>query len=169
MIATIVLTTKIVYLRRSNLDGIQMAPVPTLNAGDLVVMDNLACHKIPSVVRAIRAAGAHVLFLPPYSPNLNPIKQAFAKIKRRLRNAAARTRDSQSCYTKVGTETTILYCFPEASLLVELYVDPRQEFEFHQSLCQPRFLHLLRDRAKRSRLPLLLHQRQEPCLRTCEV
>ena len=68
--------------------------VPTLRAGDLVVMDNLACHKNPSVLRAIRAAGAHVLFLPPYSPDLNPIEQAFAKIKHQLRNAAARSRET---------------------------------------------------------------------------
>ena len=68
--------------------------VPTLCTGDLVVMDNLACHKNPSVLRAIRAAGAHVLFLPPYSPDLNPIEQAFAKIKHRLRNAAARSRET---------------------------------------------------------------------------
>ena len=68
--------------------------VPTLRAGDLVVMDNLACHKGPDVLRAIRAAGAHVLFLPPYSPDLNPIEQAFAKIKNRLRNAAARSRET---------------------------------------------------------------------------
>ena len=68
--------------------------VPTLCTGDLVVMENLACHKNPSVLRAIRAAGAHVLFLPPYSPDLNPIEQAFAKIKHRLRNAAARSRET---------------------------------------------------------------------------
>ena len=68
--------------------------VPTLNAGDLVVMDNLACHKGPDVLRAIRAVGAHVLFLPPCSPDLNPIEQAFAKIKHRLRNAAARSRET---------------------------------------------------------------------------
>ena len=68
--------------------------VPTLRAGDLVVKDNLACHKNPSVLRAIRAAGAHALLLPPYSPDLNLIERAFAKIKHRLRNAAARSRDT---------------------------------------------------------------------------
>ena len=65
--------------------------VPTLRTGDLVVMDNPACHKNPSVLGAIRAVGAHVLFLPPYSSDLNPTKQAFAKIKHRLPNAAARS------------------------------------------------------------------------------
>ena len=68
--------------------------VPTLRAGDLVVMDNLACRKNPSALRATRTTGAHVLFLPPYSPDLNPIEQAFAKIKHPLRNAAARSRET---------------------------------------------------------------------------
>ena len=68
--------------------------VPTMNAGDLIVMDNLACHKNARVLRAIRAAGAHVLFLSPYGPDLNPIEQAFAKMKHRLRNAAARSRET---------------------------------------------------------------------------
>ena len=54
----------------------------------------VSCHKNPSVLRAIRAVGAHVLFLPPYSPDLNLIEQAFAKIKHRLRNAAARSRET---------------------------------------------------------------------------
>ena len=60
----------------------------------MVVMDNLACHKSPEVRRAIRAAGAHTLFLPPCSPDLNPIEQAFAKIKHGLRNISARTRET---------------------------------------------------------------------------
>ena len=68
--------------------------VPTLRPGDVVVMDNLACHKSPPVLGAIRAVGAHVLFLPHCSPDLNPIEKAFAKIKHRLRNAAARSCDT---------------------------------------------------------------------------
>ena len=68
--------------------------VPTLQEGDVVAMDNLACHKSPAVIRAIRAAGARVLFLPPCSPDLNPIEQAFSKIKRRLRHVSARTRET---------------------------------------------------------------------------
>jgi transposase len=65
--------------------------VPTLQAGDVVVMDNLGSHKGKAVRRAIRRAGAHLIFLPPYSPDLNPIEQVFAKLKHLLRKAAART------------------------------------------------------------------------------
>lgn len=57
-------------------------------------MDNLGSHKSAAVRRAIRAAGAHLLFLPPYSPDLNPIEQAFSKLKHWMRAATARTRDS---------------------------------------------------------------------------
>jgi transposase len=64
---------------------------PTLRAGDVVVMDNLAAHKVQGVRAAIVAAGAGLLYLPPYSPDLNPIEQAFAKLKALLRTAAART------------------------------------------------------------------------------
>jgi putative transposase len=55
--------------------------VPTLKPGDVVVMDNLGSHKSKAVRRAIRKAGAHLLFLPPYSPDLNSIEQVFAKLK----------------------------------------------------------------------------------------
>ena len=65
--------------------------VPTLSPGDIVIMDNLGSHKGPLVRRAIRAAGARLFFLPPYSPDLNPIEQAFAKLKTLLRKAAERT------------------------------------------------------------------------------
>ena len=65
--------------------------VPTLARGDIVVMDNLGSHKGKAVRRAIRAAGAHLLFLPPYSPDLNPIEQMFAKLKHLMRKAAERT------------------------------------------------------------------------------
>lgn len=65
---------------------------PTLKPGDIVVMDNLGSHKGEAVRRAIRTAGSHLLFLPPYSPDLNPIEQAFAKLKQWLRDAAARSR-----------------------------------------------------------------------------
>jgi transposase len=65
--------------------------VPTLSPGDVVVMDNLGSHKGKAVRRAIRNAGAHLIFLPPYSPDLNPIEQVFAKLKTLLRKAAERT------------------------------------------------------------------------------
>jgi transposase len=64
---------------------------PTLRAGDVVVMDNLAPHKRAGVKEAIEAAGAQVRYLPPYSPDLNPIEQAFAKLKALLRRAGERT------------------------------------------------------------------------------
>jgi len=64
---------------------------PTLNAGDVVVMDNLGSHKVDGVREAIEARGAFLLYLPPYSPDLNPIEQLFAKLKAILRAVAART------------------------------------------------------------------------------
>ena len=67
-----------------------LAPAP--QPGDVVVLDNLA-HKIDGVHQAITRAGAFLLYLPPYSPDLNPIEQLFAKLKALLRKAAARTRD----------------------------------------------------------------------------
>lgn len=67
--------------------------VPELRLGDVVVMDNLSSHKGPRVREMIEAAGAELLYLPPYSPNFNPIENAFAKLKALLRKAAERTRD----------------------------------------------------------------------------
>lgn len=68
--------------------------VPTLSPGDVVVMDNLGSHRGKPVRRAIRQAGAKLLFLPKYSPDLNPIEQVFAKLKHLLRKAQARTYDA---------------------------------------------------------------------------
>ncbi len=65
--------------------------VPTLSPGDVVILDNLGSHKGKAVRTAIRKAGAHLIFLPPYSPDLNPIEQVFAKLKTLLRKAAERT------------------------------------------------------------------------------
>lgn len=65
--------------------------VPTLRRGDVVVLDNLAVHKQPAVRQAIAAAGASLRFLPPYSPDFNPIEQAFAKLKAFLRAARPRS------------------------------------------------------------------------------
>ena len=67
---------------------------PTLRNGDIVVMDNLPAHKITGVRQEIEAAGAKLLYLPPYSPEFNPIEQVFAKLKALLRKAAARTIDA---------------------------------------------------------------------------
>jgi transposase len=67
---------------------------PALRHGDVVVMDNLASHKVAGVKEAIERAGATLRYLPAYSPDLNPIEQAFAKLKAALRKAAARTFDA---------------------------------------------------------------------------
>ena len=67
--------------------------VPELRPGDVVVMDNLSSHKGPRARHLIEAAGATLLFLPPYSPDFNPIENAFAKLKALLRRAAERTVD----------------------------------------------------------------------------
>lgn len=72
---------------------IEQVLVPELSPGDIVVMDNLSSHKGPAVRQAIEAAGARLLYLPPYSPDFNPIENAFAKLKALLRAAAERTVD----------------------------------------------------------------------------
>jgi transposase len=64
---------------------------PSLRAGDVVILDNLSSHKSPKAAQALRDIGAWFLFLPPYSPDLNPIEMAFSKLKTLIRKAAART------------------------------------------------------------------------------
>ena len=71
---------------------VQQVLVPQLKAGDVVVMDNLSSHKRSTTRQRIESAGAQVLFLPPYSPDLNPIEMIFSKIKSLLRSLACRTR-----------------------------------------------------------------------------
>jgi transposase len=68
--------------------------IPTLRVGDVVVMDNLSAHKRPEIKRLIESAGASVLYLPPYSPDFNPIEMIWSKVKRLLRTFAARTIDT---------------------------------------------------------------------------
>jgi transposase len=68
--------------------------VPTLRAGDIVVLDNLGSHRGKKVRQAIRSVGAKLLFLPKYSPDLNPIEQVFSKLKHSLRKAQARSYDA---------------------------------------------------------------------------
>jgi transposase len=72
---------------------VEQVLVPELGPGDIVVMDNLSSHKSPAVRQAIEAAGASLLYLPPYSPDFNPIENAFARLKALLRAAAERTVD----------------------------------------------------------------------------
>jgi transposase len=83
--------------------------VPCLKPGDIVVADNLGSHKGPAARRAIEAVGAELRFLPPYSPDLNPIEQVFAKLKALLRREAPRTR--QLLWHRIGT---LLDRFPAA-------------------------------------------------------
>ena len=73
---------------------VEQVLVPTLRTNDIVIMDNLPVHKVPAVRRAIEAAGAQLLFLPPYSPDLNPIEVVFAKMKAKLRHEAHRSVDA---------------------------------------------------------------------------
>ncbi len=82
---------------------------PTLSPGDVVIMDNLSSHKRPAVRRAIRSAGARLLFLPPYSPDLNPIERVFAKLKTLLRKANERT--TEAVWKRIGS---LLDAFPPA-------------------------------------------------------
>jgi len=79
---------------------------PSLKPGDIVIMDNLGSHKGEAVRASIRSAGARLLFLPPYSPDLNPIEQLFAKLKHLLRNA--KERSIETAWRRIGT---LLQCF----------------------------------------------------------
>ena len=78
---------------------VEQVLVPTLRPGDVVVLDNLAVHKQPEVGAAIAAAGAQIRFLPPYSPDFNPIEMAFAKLKGFMRAARPRTFDQVTALT----------------------------------------------------------------------
>jgi transposase len=80
---------------------VEQALVPSLKPGDIVVIDNLGSHKGKAVRHAIRTAGAKLFFLPPYSPDLNPIEQVFAKLKTLLRKADART--VEATWRRIGT------------------------------------------------------------------
>jgi transposase len=73
---------------------------PTLQPGDIVIADNLSSHKVAGVKEAIEATGAQIRYLPPYSPDLNPIEKAFSKLKALLRKAATRTVDA--LWTRIG-------------------------------------------------------------------
>ena len=73
---------------------VEQVLVPTLVAGDIVVMDNLSAHKVSGIREAIEAAGATLLYLPPYSPDYSPIENCWSKLKASLRKAKARTREA---------------------------------------------------------------------------
>jgi transposase len=80
---------------------VEQVLLPTLSPGDIVIMDNLGSHKRQAIRRAIRTAGAKLFFLPPYSPDLNPIEQVFAKLKTLLRKAGERT--VEATWRRIGT------------------------------------------------------------------
>ncbi len=80
---------------------VEQVLVPTLKPGDIVIMDNLGSHKGGAIRRAIRVVGARLFFLPPYSPDLNPIEQVFAKLKTLLRKAEERT--LEAVWKRIGT------------------------------------------------------------------
>jgi transposase len=80
---------------------VEQVLVPTLQPGDIVVMDNLGSHKGRAIRAAIRAAGARLFYLPPYSPDLNPIEQVFAKLKLLLRKAEERT--TEGVWRRIGS------------------------------------------------------------------
>ena len=73
---------------------IQHKLIPSLHAGDLVIMDNLRCHKVKGIKEAIQQTGAQLLYLPPYSPDFNPIERMWSKLKAILRKVKTRTVDS---------------------------------------------------------------------------
>jgi transposase len=94
---------------RSFLAYVEQMLLPTLAPGDIVIMDNLGSHKGQDVRRALRAAGAKLFFLPPYSPDLNPIEQVFAKLKTLLRKADERS--VEATWRRIGQ---LLDHFPAA-------------------------------------------------------
>ncbi len=91
---------------KSFLAYVEQVLVPTLKARDIVIMDNLGSHKGQLVRRALRATGAKLFFLPPYSPDLNPIEQVFAKLKTLLRKASERT--VEATWQRIGV---LIGCF----------------------------------------------------------
>ena len=92
MIAT--MTVEAATDREIFLAYVEQVLCPALRSGDVVVMDNLSSHKVDGVRRLIEAVGAEVLYLPPYSPDMNPIEKAWAKLKQWLRAAKARTKEA---------------------------------------------------------------------------
>ena len=82
--------------------------VPSLRRGDIVVLDNLRSHKVPEVVAAIRSAGARAEFLPPYSPDLNPIEKMWSKVKGILRSLAARTSEKLDEAIRIALDSVTL-------------------------------------------------------------
>jgi transposase len=98
--------------------------VPQLRAGDVVVMDNLSSHKVARVRELIEGAGAYVQYLPPYSPDLNPIEMVFSKIKQLLRTLSCRTKqalwDAMQSVLDAVTPTDATNCFAHAGYALQV-------------------------------------------------
>ena len=120
---------------------VEQVLVPALKPGDIVIIDNLGSHKGKAVRRAIRAAGAKLFFLPPYSPDLNPIEQVFAKLKTLLRKAAERT--VEATWRRIGALLNLLHTAGMRQLLRQR----RIRFNVKQSCSRPP------DRPPRRRAP----------------
>lgn len=102
---------------------VEQVLAPQLQPGDMVIMDNLSSHKRARTRELIESAGAHLLFLPPYSPDLNPIEMVFAKIKQLLRSLAKRTvkslwRAMQSVLDQI-TPTDATNCFRHCGYMLQ--------------------------------------------------
>ena len=97
---------------------VQRVLVPTLRPGNIVILDNLRCHRSAAVRAAMEAAGAELRFLPPYSPDLNPIEFAFSKLKANLRKAASRTKqalwNAVAPHSTPSAQTSAPTCSPRA-------------------------------------------------------
>jgi transposase len=102
---------------------VQQHLAPTLRPGDIVIMDNLSSHKVKGVREAIEAAGAKLQFLPPYSPDFNPIEQVFAKLKQLIRSAEERT--VEGLWERIGQ---LLHSFDK---------DEYQNYFKHCGYCTP--------------------------------
>ncbi|MDE2256424.1 MAG: transposase [Xanthomonadaceae bacterium] len=89
------------FQREGNRHSLRQGGCPTLRPGDIVVADNLSSHKVAGVREAIEAVGAQIRYLPPYSPDLNPIEKMFAKLKALLRKATTRT--VEALWTTIGS------------------------------------------------------------------
>jgi transposase len=103
---------------------VQQVLIPQLRAGDVVVLDNLSSHKRKRTRELIESAGAQMLFLPPYSPDLNPIELVFSKVKQLLRSLACRTREAlwstmQSVLDQV-TPSDAVRCFRHCGYTLQL-------------------------------------------------
>jgi transposase len=101
---------------RSFIAYVEQVLIPTLQPGDVVIMDNLGSHRGPAVRKALRQAGAKLLFLPPYSPDLNPIEQVFAKLKTLLRKAGERT--VEATWRRIGSLLSLFTPLECANYLV---------------------------------------------------